>query len=186
MKTGYKFTIAALAVGSVIAIGAATVGQAHESKRGGYSKMGTSMGGHMGMSGHRGMSGRMGGGMGTGMMEQFDADKDGTITAAEIAKLQKDQIAKYDKNGDGKLSLDEFQGLWTEHMKERMVDHFQALDNDGDALVTEAEIGRITKHMTDRMDRNRDGNITQDEMQGGHRMGRHHNDDDNDDDNKKR
>jgi Ca2+-binding EF-hand superfamily protein len=61
-----------------------------------------------------------------------------------------------------------------------MVDHFQSLDDDGDALVTMAEITRPMDRMLSYLDRNNDGAITKDELRRGHRKSgktyRHHDD----------
>ncbi len=51
------------------------------------------------------------------MFDRFDLDKDGKVTAAEIDKSRADSIAKFDTNGDGMLQLEEYQGLWMEHMR---------------------------------------------------------------------
>ena len=139
---------------------------------------GKSMGG-----GHSGMADKI--------FEKFDVDKNGTISKTEIDGVRKNELAKADANKDGKLSLNEFQSLWTGLMRERMVDHFQRLDNDGDAEVTEEEIAKPMDRMLSFMDRNNDGSITKDELQRKHRgwggkyRGRHHDDHDDDDDDKK-
>ena len=211
MKRKNNILVAVLAAVSVLAIGAFAVSEAHESSKqrygatGGYmsgpmgGNMGGNMGGHMGgrMGGHMGMGNfqmNMGGQMGMGgghgpsaaMWDHMDTNKDGTITKEEISKLQRDQIAKFDTNGDGKLSLGEFQGLWTDRMKERIVDHFQAIDNNGDATVTLEEISRLTGRMTTMFDRNGDGTITTEEMRGGHRGFGAQDDHDDDDDDKRK
>jgi Ca2+-binding EF-hand superfamily protein len=49
-------------------------------------------------------------------------------------------------------------------MRERMVDQFQAHDDDGDGLVTVEEFGERYGSMVRRLDRNDDGEITQDDL----------------------
>lgn len=63
----------------------------------------------------RGQQGGPGGGPGGGQMPKMplvnalDADSDGEISAAEIANAAA-ALKKLDKNGDGKLTRDEFMG----------------------------------------------------------------------------
>ena len=82
---------------------------------------------------------------------------------------RKASITKYDANKDGQLSLDEFQGLFNEIMRQRMVRMFQKLDRDGDAKVTEAEITRRVDRMMARLDRNDDGEIERSELKRKHK-----------------
>jgi len=143
-----------------------------------------------GWSGHGGMHGGMhGGGMGGGMgmadkmFTMFDTDNNDAISKAEVEQVRKEQLAKYDVDKDGKLNLDEFQGLLVSMMRERFVDHFQRLDNDGDAAITEAELAKPLDRMMTWMDRNKDGSITMDELRrtDRHKGGKHHGYDNDDD-----
>jgi hypothetical protein len=91
------------------------------------------------------------------LLEQYDSDGDGKLTQAEIDQVRNDRLAKFDSNGDGKLSLEEYQVLWLERMHSRMVDEFQELDEDGDALVTGEEylapFAKFEQRMEQRMER---------------------------------
>ena len=122
------------------------------------------------------------------IFDRFDTDKDGAVSKAEVDALRKAEIAKHDANKDGKISLQEFETLWVGYMRERMVDHFQKLDDDGDAQVTEDEIARPLNTIMSWLDRNNDEKLTKDELRKGHRWGRKHrymdrdDDDDRDDD----
>ena len=49
-------------------------------------------------------------------------------------------------------------------MRERMVDRFQAHDDDGDAIVTVEEFVELYGSMVRRVDRNDDGQITRDDL----------------------
>jgi len=187
-----KILITAAALAAVVAVGAAaTHSIAHD--RGGHG--GWKMG-HAGYSqGYKGgrMGGHMGGRMGQRidtMFTEVDADKDGKITADEMTAYRAAKIAAADKNGDGSLQIDEFQGIWADLMRPRMVDHFQFLDGDGDGKVTDAEIAAPMTRMSRHMDRNDDGVIARDEMRpqkrGWHQRWRDNDDDDKDDDDKKK
>ena len=123
-------------------------------------------------SGHHEGWGRHGGGA-MRFFEQFDANQDGRLTQAEIDQVRQSRLAEFDQNGDGSLSLEEYQALWMDAMRERMVDRFQSHDDDGDGLVTSEEFGAPFDRMISRLDRNGDGEVTLDELQRrGERGGR--------------
>jgi Ca2+-binding EF-hand superfamily protein len=155
MKTSTKAMLAAGAV----ALGTTTlVGATLADGRGGH--------GH-----HRG------GDHGARMFEQFDANQDGTVTQAEIDQVRTSRLAEFDTNQDGSLNLEEYLALWLDAMRERLVDRFQALDDDGDAIVTVEEFVEPFGGMAERFDRNDDGQLTRDDLK---RRG-HHRDRDRDD-----
>lgn len=93
---------------------------------------------HGGMVGG-GMMGGMGP-MGGTMMQMFDADGDGTATAEEMRAGMLAQLAEYDSDSDGALSIAEFEALHSAMIREMMVDRFQHLDADGDGSVTSEEM----------------------------------------------
>ena len=98
------------------------------------------------------------------LFEQFDTNQDGRLTQAEIDQVRQSRLAEFDQDGDGSLSLEEYQALWMDAMRERMVRAFQAHDADGDAMVTAEEFGSPFDRMVSRFDRNGDGELTLDEM----------------------
>tara|TARA_R110002020_G_scaffold192228_1_gene392269 strand:- start:19743 stop:20429 length:687 start_codon:yes stop_codon:yes gene_type:complete len=107
---------------------------------------------HGGQSGMMGMDGETGG-MGAGMMGMggammggadhmqrlFDANDDGTVSPEELRAGLLDALKTYDADGNGTLSLDEFETLHAAHIREQTVDRFQAFDADGDGQVTSEE-----------------------------------------------
>ena len=105
-------------------------------------------------------------------MERFDADKDGKLTQAEIDRSREADLASFDGDKDGALTLQEFEGLWLDHMRERMVDRFQGLDADGDAVVTLEEFKRPFASLVQRMDRDGDGALSRADKPSRH-GGRH-------------
>lgn len=147
-------------VGTAAALGtAAFVGHAVASGSG-HER---GFGGHHG-AGHGGHRGEM-------LFRTFDTDKDGTVTAAEINAETERRMSGNDANGDGALSLEEFEGVWMEMLRNRMVDAFQRFDDDGDGVITKAEVDEKTAWMMSRMDRDGDGKITREEQRPRFRHG---------------
>jgi len=127
---------------AVFASGAAL---AHDGHKGMMD--GAMMDGQMGkmMQMHRQMMPGMMVGMGMmpGMMSALDGDGDGKFTPEDMTKLR----GEYDADGNGTLSLDEFEGLHSALMRRQMVRRFQFLDSDGDGQVTAGEMAVPVEHM---------------------------------------
>lgn len=117
--------------------------------------------------GKRGHRGHRGGEMMRSLFDAVDANGDRSVTAEEIAAYQATQIANADLSGDGALSIEEFDTIFREFTRSRMVDAFQALDSDGDGLITETEIDTRVSRMVERMDRDGDGVLTLQRGRGG-------------------
>ncbi|MDA7429197.1 calcium-binding protein [Primorskyibacter aestuariivivens] len=107
-------------------------------------------------SGMMGIAGPMMGG-GDHLQTIFDANKDGTVTPEELRTGMVDALKTYDADGNGTLSLDEFETLHAAHIREMTVDRFQALDADGDGQVTAEEIAAPADRMQRMMDRREAG-----------------------------
>jgi hypothetical protein len=116
--------------------------------------------------------GKMGRGMGMqgilDLIELYDQDGDDRVTQGEIDKLRADRLAAFDSDGDGMLSLQEYEMLWLDAMRERMVDRFQSHDDDGDGRVTVDEFSKRTSRLVMRRDRNGDGAIGLDDLRRDH------------------
>lgn len=140
MKSSTRFILSAVAVATLTA-GAANIASA------------AGPGGH----GQRG-----GGERGAMMFEMFDSNGDGSITMEEARGAQAERLASFDTDGSGDLSLAEFEALFLEMSRPRMVDGFQRLDADGDGIVTveefNAPVERLARHMGD------DGTLDRDDM----------------------
>ena len=125
----------------------------------------------------RGWGGGPGGGRigwaGGEVFDQADADKNATLTRAEVDAFRADKLRRFDAGGDGRLGLEEFQGLWAEMTRPMQVRAFQFVDGNGDGQVTDEEMRRPLDAFVDRLDRNDDGSIARDELRGpGGRHGR--------------
>ena len=73
------------------------------------------------------------------MQRLFDTDDDGTVSPEELRTGLLDALETYDTDGNGMLSLAEFETLHAAHIREHTVDRFQAFDADGDGQVTSEE-----------------------------------------------
>ncbi len=138
---------------------------------GGIALVGTSMARSGFLKGH----GPFSGGGAAMIVEQFDTNQDQRLTTAEIDSGIQARLAAADSNGDGNLDLEEFQPLLVDIMRPKIVDGFQFLDADGDAVITPEEIQRPVNRIVSHLDRNEDGELTSDEMRKRHRgWGRGH------------
>lgn len=117
--------------------------------------------------------------------DQIDVNQDGTITRQEMDAYRQQKLADHDTNQDNALQLAEFQPLWLEVMRSKMVDHFQHLDRDGDGRITDSELAEPLRKIMAYGDTNNDGALSRDELRFHHkRHGQGHHgghDDDRDD-----
>lgn len=98
------------------------------------------------------------------LFESFDLNDDGKLTQDEVDQTRQERFAKFDTDSDGELSLQEYEALWLDAMRSRMVDRFQNLDDDGDAAVTTEEFVAPFSQLINRMDRDDNGELTRDEL----------------------
>lgn len=104
-----------------------------------------------------------GGMMGGAFMRSFDADHDGKVAPDELRTGLSEGLSEFDTDGNGVLSIDEFEAFHSARIREMMVDRFQMLDADGDGEVTEAEMEapaarmeRMQRMRAERMERMRE------------------------------
>ncbi len=113
---------------------------------------------HQNMGGHRFHGGKRRGNRNMAyLMERFDVNKDRKLTQEELDQARITLLSRHDKNGDGQLTLSEFETLWLEFMRQRMVRSFQRIDRDGDAVLTQEEFLEPYSRIVERLDRNDDG-----------------------------
>lgn len=101
---------------------------------------------------------------GIAMLEQFDRSGDGQVSQEDIIAVRGERLATFDTDGDGVLSLAEYELLWLDAMQPRMVRSFQRLDTDGDAIVTVEEFQEPFAGMVARLDADGDGLINATEL----------------------
>jgi Ca2+-binding EF-hand superfamily protein len=110
------------------------------------------------------------------MFSQFDTNKDGRISLQEAQEGTARLFKEIDTNNDGFISKEEMQAhhkAMHEKRAEMMREKWKAADKDGDGALSRAEVDAA--HMTmlsrnfDKLDKNKDGKLTPDEV----RMGMH-------------
>src|SRR5499426_1774949 len=105
-----------------------------------------------------------------------DADRDGLLSRAEVARALPRLAARFDeidRNGDGSLSPDELRA-WRRASTARyrageggFAEHFRRADADGDGALTRAEAAEALPRLAakfDRVDADRDGRLTVEEL----------------------
>jgi Ca2+-binding EF-hand superfamily protein len=118
----------------------------------------------------RGMPGM---GDGPGMMlnfDQFDADKDGKVTEAEVAAFRTNMVAGADADKDGLLSVEELtahevkmiEAMAAQHAARRIAD--QDTNGDGKLSAEEMLAAPLPTAIFDKMDADGDGAVTQAEF----------------------
>jgi len=121
------------------------------------------------------------------MMDKFDSDGDGMISAEEFQPPRdRGMMERMDVNNDGAVTMEEINQQVTDHqlkMSERQAEmtaraheFFEDADTDGDGSVTQEEAQAAAFN---RVDKNQDGYLTEEELRnakpphgGRHRPGR--------------
>lgn len=116
--------------------------------------------------GRKGFGPRGGGMQMQKIFAEVDADGNGAVTQDEINAYRTAKVGAADTSGDGALSIEEFDTLFREFTRSRMVDAFQNLDDDGDGLISPAELDDRLNGMVKRMDRNGDGVLSLQDRRG--------------------
>ncbi|MEO0622046.1 MAG: hypothetical protein AAFU49_14760 [Pseudomonadota bacterium] len=154
MKRASLLTMLAFGGLTTAVIGAAAVSAAHSGPRGhGWHDAKHAVFGP-------GMHGAKHGGHGPReMLRYLDANGDNALERTEAEGTIVAKLAQFDADRDQVLTLEEFEGLWLDFTRSRMVDRFQHLDENGDGRVTEAEMTDPLDHVFARVDMNEDGRI---------------------------
>ncbi|MGE0653464.1 MAG: EF-hand domain-containing protein [Alphaproteobacteria bacterium] len=99
--------------------------------------------------------------------DSVDTDHDGAFDAAEIERVRDKRFRRYDGNGDGYVTLDEFNFAVPEELAdevERRRRRFLVMDLDGDQRLTKDEYMLFGTRVIDAADSNGDGIVTRDEF----------------------
>tara|TARA_A100001391_G_C4870754_1_gene225226 strand:- start:45 stop:557 length:513 start_codon:yes stop_codon:yes gene_type:complete len=106
------------------------------------------------------------------MLERYDVNEDGALGLDEIRGERERSFKAADADADGALTLQEYEGLWLQTMRPRMVKSFQKHDDDGDGRITSDDYSNRFYRMMTWMDQNEDGQIDAKDMRSN--MRRHH------------
>jgi Ca2+-binding EF-hand superfamily protein len=98
-----------------------------------------------------------------------DKNKDGALSQDELPPHFAKHADKLDSNKDGKLSRAELQAF-ADKKKEHFGDHRRG----GDETRTRAELVSHVQQRFEKLDTNKDGALSQDELAKGHHFGRGH------------
>lgn len=105
-----------------------------------------------------------------GAVNAMDANADGKVTAAEMDAHQEKLMREADADGDGALSRDELRAYRARKRAERQAKNNPDLNDDG--LVDRNEFRVAADKRFDRLDRNGDGVLSEDEKPDRRKAGR--------------
>lgn len=96
-----------------------------------------------------------------------DTDHNETVDAAEMNRVRDKRFRRYDGNGDGYITLDEFNYSIPEDLgdeRERRSRRFAVMDRDGDSRLDKDEYLAFGGRVIQAADRNGDGIVTRQEF----------------------
>ena len=125
-----------------------------------------------GRGGRGGRDAGLGGRGLAGMFAEIDRDGDGSITQADVDAYLDARHAGADADGNGAVSLEEFQAFWVVQTRQPMTRAFQRLDADASGGITAEEIDARFGGVVARMDRDGDGALSREDRRGREGRGR--------------
>lgn len=103
-----------------------------------------------------------------GLIERFDANKNGKLEASELPQRARERWGTADANGDGVITEAELRTAMDKHQAER----FATADANGDGQVTQSEVGDFRWDHMKVADSNGDGKLSLEELRAAHAEGK--------------
>jgi Ca2+-binding EF-hand superfamily protein len=105
-------------------------------------------------------------------LAKMDTNGDGQISRMEHSANAQRMFTSMDTNGDGAVTAAEMNAVKEEKDGYEMsaTEKIKEIDNNGDGNVTAMEHATAADAKFDKMDTNRDGSLSKDELQAGHKM----------------
>ncbi len=106
------------------------------------------------------------GGIGPGVViNDIDADADGSVSRDEYIAARDRNFERYDRNGDGSLDVGDFPRA-SDYRRAlgRIEDRIKDADKNGDGLLSRAEMHDAPTVIFDRADTSRDGYLSRNEI----------------------
>lgn len=97
-------------------------------------------------------------------MRRFDANKDGTVTRAELDGALKADFAALDKNHDGKLDGDEVRAENDRRYAESGTQYSPLLDWNQDGVIGFGEFANAPRSLFEQLDEDHDGVLSPSEL----------------------
>jgi Ca2+-binding EF-hand superfamily protein len=109
-----------------------------------------------------------GGAKGKGkFMEYFDANQDGVVTMSELNEASKQRYTKMDADGNGAVTLDEFQAYLGDRKAQWREQRFTEMDSNGDNQISQQEYIQYKQQRAEQryqqMDADNDGVVSKEE-----------------------
>jgi len=100
------------------------------------------------------------------MLERFDADRDGALSAGEIQTMRGTLFDRFDGNGDGVLDAEEQQRLSARFKRAAAAgkELLPQADTDHDGRLTREEYLASPRPLMEQADTDHDGRLTQEEI----------------------
>lgn len=108
---------------------------------------------------------------GAGKWDKLDKDGDGKIAVSEIDQKHRDFIARADADKDGFITEAEMEAMRDARKAEWKAKRFPDANKDG--VVDRNEFETAARDRFAELDANKDGRLSEEEMEAGHHRGHH-------------